>query len=408
MSRTVLVLVAVGAVIIAAALGFAWKGKVADKAALVAAAPAPAPAQAAAATPQPAAAMPPVESKPAAPAQAAAAPPAPQSPRTDPTAAPSAPAATAQPSPAPSPPAAVMAPSFDVARIGTDGRAVIAGRAAPGARIVLLNGNKEIARSVADPRGEWVILAQDPPLAPGQHELRAVQHIEGRAPVTSEQVVIAVVPAPPAVEAKSRPPAAAAAAPSRGVAVPSAAEPPPVKREEALVLIAPPSGAATLIQSPSPAGVPRSADLQISTMDYDQRGQTTITGQATPGATVRAYVDDKVVAEGQAGPDGRWKIAPAEPVDSGQHTLRLDRLASDGRPTARLEMPFERVAIPASASGDTRRLHVVRGDNLWNIARAHYGDGWRYTTIFDANKEQIRDPHRIYPGQVFSLPNKVN
>lgn len=402
MSRTVLVLVSVGAVIIAAALGFAWKGKVADKAALVAAAPAP--AQAAAATPQAVAAMPPAESKSEAPAQPAATPPAPQPPQTAATAAPSAPAAT--PAPAPSPPAAVMAPSFDVARIGTDGRAVIAGRAAPGARIVLLNGNKEIARSVADTRGEWVILAQDPPLAPGQHELRAVQHIEGRAPVTSEQVVIAVVPAPPAMEARSRPPAAAA--PSRGVAVPSAAEPPPVKREEALVLIAPPSGAATLIQSPSPAGVPRSADLQISTMDYDQRGQTTITGQATPGATVRAYVDDKVVAEGQAGPDGRWRIAPAEPVDSGQHTLRVDRLAADGRPTARLEMPFERVAIPASASGDTRRLHVVRGDNLWNIARAHYGEGWRYTTIFDANKEQIRDPHRIYPGQVFSLPNKVN
>jgi nucleoid-associated protein YgaU len=404
MSRTVLVLVAVGAVIIAVALGVAWKGKVAEKAALVAVAPAP--AQAVAATPQAVAAIAPAESRPAPPAeskpQAVAAAVSPSQVAAPP--APSAPAASAPG--APSPPAAVMAPSFDVARIGVDGRAVIAGRAAPGARIVLLNGNKEIARSVADARGEWVILAQDPPLAAGQHELRAVQHIEGRAPVTSEQVVIAVVPAPPAAEARSRP-AAGAPAPARSIALPSAAEPPPVKREEALVLIAPPSGAATLIQSPSPAGVPRSADLQISTMDYDQRGQTTITGQATPGATVRAYVDDKVVAEGQAGPDGRWKIAPDGPVESGPHTLRLDRLAQDGRPTARLEMPFERVAAPAG-SGDTRRLHVVRGDNLWNIARAHYGDGWRYTLIFEANKDQIRDPHRIYPGQTFSLPNKVN
>jgi nucleoid-associated protein YgaU len=33
--------------------------------------------------------------------------------------------------------------------------------------------------------------------------------------------------------------------------------------------------------------------------------------------------------------------------------------------------------------------------------------GWHYTVIFDANKHQIRDPHLIYPGQVFSLP-KVN
>ena len=70
-------------------------------------------------------------------------------------------------------------------------------------------------------------------------------------------------------------------------------------------------------------------------------------------------------------------------------------------------MPFERVPTPVTGSGDNRRLHVVRGDNLWNIARAHYGEGWHYTVIFGANKDQIRDPHRIYPGQVFSLP-KVN
>jgi len=50
---------------------------------------------------------------------------------------------------------------------------------------------------------------------------------------------------------------------------------------------------------------------------------------------------------------------------------------------------------------------VVRGDNLWNIARAHYGEGLRYTVIFDANKGQIRDPDLIYPGQVFSVP-KLN
>lgn len=281
-----------------------------------------------------------------------------------------------------------MAPSFDVARIGTDGRAVIAGRAAPNARIVLLDGGREIARGEADARGEWVILLQEPPLASGQHELRAVHHIEGRAPVTSEQVVVAVVPAlRPKDAARSGAPAA-----------------PEVRRDETMVLLVPPSGAATLMQSPSPAGVPKSADLQVATMEYDQRGQTTITGQATPGATVRAYLDDKLVAEGKAGPDGRWKVAPAEPVGEGQHMLRLDRLARDGKPVARLELPFARLAVAAAAGDNTRRLHVVRGDNLWNIARAHYGEGWRHTLIFEANKDQIRNPHLIYPGQVFIVP----
>ena len=71
--------------------------------------------------------------------------------------------------------------------------------------------------------------------------------------------------------------------------------------------------------------------------------------------------------------------------------------------TASALLAFVRPAYGASA-GDRKRLFVVRGDNLWNIARAHYGEGWHHTKIFNANKEQIRDPDLIYPGQVFSLP----
>ena len=119
---------------------------------------------------------------------------------------------------------------------------------------------------------------------------------------------------------------------------------------------------------------------------------------------MRAYLDDKPVAEGKAGADGHWRLAPTEPIEQGEHRLRVDRLTQDGKPSARLELKFER---QKTEPGDNRRLHVVRGDNLWNIARAHYGEGFRYTMIFDANKDQIRDPNLIYPGQVFALP-KVN
>jgi nucleoid-associated protein YgaU len=47
---------------------------------------------------------------------------------------------------------------------------------------------------------------------------------------------------------------------------------------------------------------------------------------------------------------------------------------------------------------------IRRGDNLWSIARRVYGSGIKYTTIYRANDDQIRNPHRIYPGQVFDLP----
>lgn len=48
---------------------------------------------------------------------------------------------------------------------------------------------------------------------------------------------------------------------------------------------------------------------------------------------------------------------------------------------------------------------IRRGDNLWTIARRVYGQGVKYTTIYEANTGQIRNPDRIYPGQVFALPD---
>jgi hypothetical protein len=222
-----------------------------------------------------------------------------------------------------------------------------------------------------------VLILQDSPLSPGQHELRVVQHVEGRAAVTSEQAVVVVVP-----ERSNT-------------------------GDETLVMIVPPTGPSTVLQSPSVAGVPKSSDLQLSTLDYDDRGRVTISGQALAGSTIRAYIDDKTVAEGVSGNDSRWRLVAADPVAAGKHVLRLDRLGKDGKPVARLELAFERLVAVPSGAGDNRRLSIVKGDNLWNIARAHYGEGWQYTVIFNANKNQIRDPDLIYPGQNLSLP-KVN
>lgn len=47
---------------------------------------------------------------------------------------------------------------------------------------------------------------------------------------------------------------------------------------------------------------------------------------------------------------------------------------------------------------------VVRGDCLWNIAKKFYGNGSQYTKIYNANKDKIRNPNLIYPGQVLTIP----
>lgn len=47
---------------------------------------------------------------------------------------------------------------------------------------------------------------------------------------------------------------------------------------------------------------------------------------------------------------------------------------------------------------------VKRGDTLSAIARAHYGAAGKYPVIFEANKPMLKDPDKIYPGQVLRIP----
>lgn len=60
---------------------------------------------------------------------------------------------------------------------------------------------------------------------------------------------------------------------------------------------------------------------------------------------------------------------------------------------------------PTSPPAPKPRTHtVVRGDCLWIIARKYYGNGAQWRKIYEANKAKIKDPHWIYPGQVFVIP----
>ncbi len=49
---------------------------------------------------------------------------------------------------------------------------------------------------------------------------------------------------------------------------------------------------------------------------------------------------------------------------------------------------------------------VVRGDCLWNIAKARLGDGSRWKEIYQLNQDKIENPNRIYPGQELQMPSE--
>ncbi|PZW44836.1 LysM domain-containing protein [Humitalea rosea] len=296
------------------------------------------------------------------------------------------PAATVAPQAAPQPQSDPAAPSFDVARIGARGTAVIAGRAAPGAEVRLMEGGQELGNARADGRGEWVILPADP-LAAGARELtlRARQP-DGREVAGTDTVLVVIPEATPATEA---------ATPARGP----------------LVALLPPSTATAaprLLQGAAeatPAGrTPSPLRLGLDIVDYDSAGAIRFAGTAPPGTPVRIYVDERHAGDAVAGVEGRWALTPSAPPTVGTHMLRLDQLAQAGTAVAaRIEVPFAREALPEGGLTDGRVV-VQPGTNLWRIARNAYGHGIRYTVIYQANRDQIRDPALIFPGQIFAVP----
>lgn len=69
------------------------------------------------------------------------------------------------------------------------------------------------------------------------------------------------------------------------------------------------------------------------------------------------------------------------------------------------QMVAQSVGNPEDQRYASGKAIIRKGDNLWTIARRIYGSGPRYTVIYQANSQQIRDPNLIYPGQVFVLPD---
>lgn len=300
--------------------------------------------------------------------------------------------AVVKPAPASLPLPLPEAPRFHVARVGARGMLVTAGSATPGGEVQLLEGERELGRARADVRGEWVILPNDP-LSPGPKELSLLARSPGGTPVRSRETLLLVVPEPQVAQGTPQ------------------AAPTPVPRADAtgaMAMLLPPTMAAGA--APRPLQVPAEAmpgrqRLGLDVVDYDDAGGMRFAGSAPPGSTVRVYVGREHAGDAVADAAGRWALSPATQPSYGRHVLRVDQLAAAGSVAARIELPFQRDRVQEEMLADGR-LVVQPGANLWRIARRVYGRGTRYTVIYQANREQIRDPNRIYPGQLFSLPDR--
>jgi nucleoid-associated protein YgaU len=161
-------------------------------------------------------------------------------------------------------------------------------------------------------------------------------------------------------------------------------------------------GAARVLQLPEGASPRQPGSLSMDTAEYDPQGRVVLSGRAAPGATVQIYLGNEPLATVTADAAGAWSATSSRSVPPGQLELRLDQLAPSGRVAQRVALPLTQGAPMEPAPG--QNYVVQRGNNLWRIAQRAYGVGTRYVVIYSANPDQIRNPDKIYPGQVFKIP----
>jgi len=184
------------------------------------------------------------------------------------------------------------------------------------------------------------------------------------------------------------------------------------KAEQPTVLLADSEGV-KVVQS-GKTGPNVMTDVMFDTINYSKDGDVAVTGRGTPESIVHFYLDNSPVASTAVDQTGYWS-ADLSDVEAGVYTLRLDQLDQSGKVSSRIESPFKRedrsvlvdqmqdIASPA-------RINVITvqpGNTLWAISRERYGRGILYVQVFDANKDKIRDPDLIYPGQIFDLPDSI-
>jgi LysM repeat protein len=156
-------------------------------------------------------------------------------------------------------------------------------------------------------------------------------------------------------------------------------------------------------------------EIALDSISYDPDGDVTIAGRSIGRGFVRVYLDNKPIKTERIEEDGRWRM-PLPKIDTGVYTLRIDEVNEEGTVISRVETPFKREEPEVLAALNTEQapeqgiklslVTVQPGNTLWGIASKTYGDGILYVNVYEANKDRIRDPDLIYPGQVFSIPDQ--
>ena len=330
-----------------------------------------------------------------------------------------------------------LAPKLDTFRVEGDGSAIFAGRAAPYQMVdILLNGSP-IERVTTDASGSFVAFLQLPYLDDGQ-TISLLADPDGVAISSAETYLIAPISAPVVVAAVEADPIVQ----DDLVALTDpVAQDDPVVHDDAIVqnhsaVIDIPLPQPVPIPAPAPAAAPAIlivtaegvevvqpalgnvapdvlSNVALDSVTYDPSGEVLIAGRAVGEGFVKVYLDNQPITTSRIVAGGTWRTDLPD-VDTGIYTLRIDEVDTAGEVVSRIETPFKReepevvaqaLAIDVAKPDFQVAMTTVQpGTTLWAIARDQFGSGIMYVEVFEANRDRIRDPNLIYPGQVFRLP----
>ncbi|MDW4548885.1 LysM peptidoglycan-binding domain-containing protein [Defluviimonas sp. D31] len=366
-----------------------------------------------------------------------------------------APAVQAPNAPEPPEPAAESpsVPTFDTVRVDAGGSLLVAGRAEAGASVTIRIDGAEAQTAVADSKGSFAALLSLP--ASDEPRVLTLETALKDGSVLASEAAVVVEPFGEPVGEPDQVVEAAPEEEAPATAEAEAAEPPATAEAEAAeppdVLIVDSEG---VRRQSSPASL---TDIVIDTIGYAPSGAVRVAGHGASGSFARVYLDNREILTVPVETGGRW-TAELSDLSPGLYTMRIDQIDGGGKVTARFETPFLREAaetvaaalrsgavpeLPAATAngsatvdgsvtvpdaraapavgtaptamateGDAPRtpatqasiVTVQPGFTLWRIARENYGSGILYVKVYEANKEQIRDPDLIYPGQIFTVP----
>ena len=325
-------------------------------------------------------------------------------------------------------------------RFEPDGGFIVSGLAPPDLPVVAMVNDLEVQRAMANTDGTFFIIGflgfSDAP-----RMLTVLSDPDGASALAEQTFVLAANPAP--VEAEPDVTIAQVAAAEAADAVtevattteapletpspdPTTSEPlsgsdvaqsaPANPATPAILAIT--QGGIDVIQPAVAADTPPEvmSNVALDAITYEPSGDVILRGRAVGqggDGFVQVYINNAPVSRLPIDANGTWR-GDLPDVKTGVYNLRIDEIDAAGDVVSRIETPFLREDpsdVIAAMANDVANPNftvatrtVQPGATLWAIAEERYGSGILYLKVFEANRDRIRDPDLIYPGQVFTVP----